>query len=65
RAQAGAAVLRWLALSAASGFAVDPQGAVLQALIGDAQRWLMYGEALASAAAAGDAHEHRRVAAAA
>jgi hypothetical protein len=63
RAQAGAAVLRWLALGAAQGFAVDPQAAPLQALIGDAQRWLMNGDA--GTAGAGDAHDYRRVAAAA
>ncbi|NML44203.1 hypothetical protein HHL11_10615 [Ramlibacter sp. G-1-2-2] len=45
RAQAGAAVLRWLALSAASGFTVDPQAAALQTLMAEAQRWLAEGEA--------------------
>ena len=62
RAQAGAAVLRWLALAAAQGFAVDPQAALLQTLIADAQRWLSYSEPVA--AGAGDAHDYRRVAAA-
>ncbi len=41
RAQAGAAVLRWLAQSAAQGFGVDPHAATLQNLLADAQRWLM------------------------
>lgn len=41
RAQAGAAVLRWLALSAAGGFRINPADAALQTLIAHAQRWLM------------------------
>lgn len=41
RAQAGAAVLRWLAVAAARQFAVDPRAAELQTLMGDAQRWLL------------------------
>jgi hypothetical protein len=41
RAQAGAAVLRWLAQSAAQRFAVDPNAAALQAVMSQAQRWLM------------------------
>ena len=44
RAQAGAAVLRWLAQSAAQRFAVDPRAAALQGVIADAQRWLMSAE---------------------
>lgn len=61
RAQAGAAVLRWLATAAASGFAIDPQAAVLQALLADAQSWLSYGEA--SAFSAGESHDRARSAA--
>lgn len=41
RAQAGAAVLRWLALAAAGGFRIQPAHAALQSLIVHAQRWLM------------------------
>lgn len=41
RAQAGAAVLRWLALGASAGFAINPRDPALQALIAHAQRWLM------------------------
>lgn len=41
RAQAGAAVLRWLAQSAAQGFGIDPAAAALQALMAQAQRWLL------------------------
>ena len=41
RAQAGAAVLRWLALSAAGGFRIAAADPALQALIAHAQRWLM------------------------
>ena len=41
RAQAGAAVLRWLAVAAARQFAIDPRAAELQTLMGDAQRWLL------------------------
>lgn len=41
RAQAGAAVLRWLAQSAAQGFGIDPAAASLQTLMAQAQRWLM------------------------
>jgi hypothetical protein len=41
RAQAGAAVLRWIAQAAAQRFAIDPRAAALQTLIADAQRWLM------------------------
>ena len=44
RAQAGAAVLRWLAQAAAQRFVVDPRAAALQSLIADAQRWLMSAE---------------------
>lgn len=55
QAQAGAAVLRWLAQAAAQRFAVDPRGAPLQSLIADAQRWLMSAET---------GHEHGGVGAA-
>lgn len=41
RAQAGAAVLQWLAQTAARRFAIDPREAGLQTLIAHAQRWLM------------------------
>jgi hypothetical protein len=41
RAQAGAAVLRWLALSAAGGFRIDRVAPAQQTLIAHAQRWLM------------------------
>jgi hypothetical protein len=60
RAQAGAAVLRWLALSAAQGFGVDPQAAVLQTLMADAQRWLLSTDS--SAAKAEPGHEYARFA---
>jgi hypothetical protein len=40
RAQAGAALLRWLALGAAGGFAIAPRDPALQSLIGNAQRWM-------------------------
>jgi hypothetical protein len=63
RAQAGAAVLRWLALSAAQGFGVDPQAAVLQTLMADAQRWLLSTDS--SAAKAEPGHEYARFAASA
>ena len=52
RAQAGAAVLRWLAQAAAQRFAIDPRAAPLQSLIADAQRWLM---------SAGTGHEYSGV----
>jgi hypothetical protein len=41
RTQAGAAVLRWLAQSAAQRFAVEPKADALQAVMSQAQRWLM------------------------
>lgn len=41
RAQSGAAVLRWLAQSAAGRFVIDPRHSALQTLIAHAQRWLM------------------------
>jgi len=44
RAQAGAAVLRWLAQAASQRFAIEPGDAALQTLIADAQRWLMSAE---------------------
>ena len=40
-AQAGAAVLRWLAGAAMSNFAVDPKAEALQTLMAQAQRWLV------------------------
>jgi hypothetical protein len=40
RAQAGAAVLRWLVQAAARRFAIDPRAAAVPTLIADAQRWL-------------------------
>jgi hypothetical protein len=63
RAQAGAAVLRWLALAAAQGFAIDPQAAALQPLMANAQRWLSHGDP--AAAGNGDGHDHPRAVAAA
>lgn len=63
RAQAGAAVLRWLALAAAQGFAIDPQAAALQTLMANAQRWLSHSEP--GAAGVGDRHDHPRAVAAA
>jgi len=50
RAQSGAAVLRWLASSAAQNFSVNPRAASLQNLMMDAQRWLMSGDAAAPGA---------------
>lgn len=41
RARAGATVLQWLAAHAATGFAVDPRDAGLQAVLAAAQRWLL------------------------
>ena len=52
RAQAGAAVLRWLAQAAAGRFRIDPREAALQTLMADAQRWLMSDERPAGPAAA-------------
>ena len=63
RAQAGAAVLRWLALTAAQGFAVEPRAALLQTLMADAQRWLLNSDV--SAALAEPGHDYSRLAAAA
>jgi hypothetical protein len=63
RAQSGAAVLRWLALAAAQGFAVDPRAAPLQTLMADAQRWLMNSDA--SPARVEPGHDDYRLAAAA
>jgi hypothetical protein len=40
-AQAGAAVLRWLAQASAQGFGVDPHAAALQTLMAAAERWLL------------------------
>lgn len=57
RAQAGAAVLRWLAKTAAQGFGIDPRTASLQTLIADAQRWLM------SSDSSGAVDERSRIAA--
>ena len=64
RAQAGAAVLRWLAVSAAQGFAVDPQAAQLQTLMAQAQRWLSNTEPGAAGAEPGHHHDRLGVAAA-
>ncbi|NKE67307.1 hypothetical protein RAMLITH_15890 [Ramlibacter sp. RBP-2] len=57
RAQAGAAVLRWLATAAAQGFAIDPQAAQLQTLMAHAQRWLSNTEP----GAAEPGHDHDRL----
>lgn len=62
RAQAGAAVLRWLALAAAQGFAIDPRAASLPGLLANAQRWLL--DTTDIAASAPSANDQRRVAAA-
>lgn len=58
RAQSGAAVLRWLAQTAAQGFGVDPGAAGLQTLMANAQRWLMNTDS--SPANAEPGHEYTR-----